>query len=64
MKTNKNIGVSLEEIKKKLLADPETKSAYEELEPDYGIIRQIIKARIEQNLTQTELAEKNWDTSE
>ncbi len=47
-----------EDYKKEALADPEIYQAYKELEPEYEIIRQIVKARIEQNLTQTELAKK------
>ncbi len=40
------------------LKDPEFKSEYEALEPEYEIVRQIIKARSELNLTQRELAER------
>ncbi len=42
---------------KEQLKDPEFKNEYEALEPEYVIIRQIIKARRELNLTQKELAE-------
>jgi ribosome-binding protein aMBF1 (putative translation factor) len=47
-----------EEYKAEALKDPETYKAYKELEPEYEIISQIIKARIEQNLSQSELAIK------
>ena len=49
-------GVSWENLKKELLADPDTYREYKALEPEYEVIRQIIKARIEQDLTQAELA--------
>lgn len=49
-------GVSWENLKKELLADPDTYREYKSLEPEYEVIRQIIKARIEQDLTQAELA--------
>ncbi len=43
-------------MKTELLADPETYQAYKALEPEYELIRQIIKARMEQDITQSELA--------
>ncbi len=43
---------------KEELKDPEFKSEYEALEPEYEIIRQIILARKELNITQEELAER------
>lgn len=46
------------EVKNRLLKDPETAKAYEELEPEYEIISEIIKARIEQNLSQEDLAKR------
>lgn len=49
-------GVSWENLKKELLADPDTYRKYKTLEPEYEVIRQIIKARIEQDLTQAEFA--------
>ncbi|MBZ4669394.1 MAG: transcriptional regulator, family [Defluviitaleaceae bacterium] len=51
--------MTFEEYKKKAFAeDPELYKEYKALEPEYEIIRQIIKARNELNLTQKELAEK------
>lgn len=44
--------------REKWLEDPEIKAAYDALEPEYSIIRQTIAARIEQNLTQAQLAER------
>jgi predicted transcriptional regulator len=43
---------------KEQLKDPEFRSEYEALEPEYEIIRQIIRARSELNMTQKELAER------
>lgn len=40
------------------LKNPEFLEEYKVLEPEYEIIKQIIKSRIEQNMTQKELAEK------
>ena len=43
---------------KEQLKDPEFRSEYEALEPESEIIRQIILARKELNITQKELAER------
>lgn len=43
---------------KEQLKDPDFRSEYEALEPEYEIIRQIILARKESNMTQKELAER------
>lgn len=40
------------------LKDPEFYKEYKALEPEYEIIKQILKARSELNLTQKELAER------
>jgi DNA-binding XRE family transcriptional regulator len=45
--------VPFEEIEARLLADPETRAAYDALEPAY----QIARLRIERGLTQAQLAE-------
>ena len=45
------------DIKKKYLSDPETLKAYEDLEPEYQLIRAIIEARLEKNISQQELAD-------
>jgi len=44
------------EVKRRLLKDPETAKAYAEMEPEYEIISEIIKARIEKNMSQEDLA--------
>lgn len=48
--------VSWSEVRKQLLEEPECAAAYEELAPEYEIARQLIKARLEQGITQKELA--------
>jgi transcriptional regulator with XRE-family HTH domain len=45
--------IRFEEVKAKLLADPEVKQAYDSLEPAY----QIARLRIARGLTQAQLAE-------
>ena len=49
---------SLQDYKKKKMADPEFAKAYEELEPEMNVIRAIIDARLSQNLTQKELSKR------
>ena len=56
---NKKITGSWKNIKKELLKDPAVLNEYERLEPEYRIIREIIKARINRGLSQKELAEKD-----
>lgn len=51
-------GISFEEIKMDMFKDEEFKAEYEKLKPRYEAIEQIIKARKEQNLTQSELAKR------
>jgi DNA-binding XRE family transcriptional regulator len=51
--------VKFEEYKKRALAaDGELCREYKALEPEYEVIKQIIQARIELNLTQQELADR------
>jgi len=44
--------------KQKLLKDPEFKKLYEESQPEFEIAKAIIRARIENKITQKELAKK------
>lgn len=44
--------------KTELLKDAEFKAAYDELEPEYRLAREVIKARLSKKMTQGELAEK------
>ncbi|MDD3403210.1 MAG: helix-turn-helix transcriptional regulator [Hespellia sp.] len=49
---------SLDNVKKELMKNPEFVKEYEAIQPEMDIIRAIIDARISQNMTQKELAEK------
>lgn len=51
-------GISFDKIKEDMLKDEEFKTEYEKLKPRYEAIEQIIKARKEQNITQSELAKR------
>lgn len=46
-------------FKEELLNDPETRAEYEALHPEMDVIRALLNARIEQNLTQKQLAERS-----
>ena len=50
--------MNYDEYKAELLKDPDVKAEYDALEPEYDLIRQIIKARNDRNMTQKQLAEK------
>ncbi len=50
--------MNLKEYKSKKMNDPEFAKAYEEIQPEMNVIRAIIDARISQNITQKELAER------
>ena len=52
----KRKGVSWKDVKTELLQDGEFANAVKEIEPQYELISQIIEARIEQKITQVELA--------
>lgn len=49
----------LQKYLNKQLQDPEFKAEYERARPEYEIMRALIDARISQNMTQKELAEKS-----
>ena len=59
----KRKGVSWKDVKEELLQDKEFSNAYKEIEPEYEVISQIIEARLEQKITQNELA-KRIDTKQ
>lgn len=46
------------QFKTELLKDKETKRAYEELGPEFLLVKKIIQKRIEKGLTQKQLAQK------
>lgn len=50
--------LSFEDFLKKSLKDPEVKAEYDRLEPEFAIIRSIIKKRIEKKMSQKQLAAK------
>ncbi len=51
-------GVSFETVKAGLMKDEAFQKEYERLRPRYEAIEQIIKARKEQHITQSELAKR------
>lgn len=51
-------GISFERMKDELMTDHDFKDEYEKLRPRYEIISQIIEARRNQALTQSELARR------
>ena len=42
----------------KVLGNPKVKAEYDALQPEYDIIQAMIEARVKQNITQKELAER------
>ncbi len=50
--------ISMENLRERLFQDEEFKKEYEKLEPRYELVSLIIKTRLEQNLTQEELARR------
>lgn len=44
--------------KQRMLKDPEVKKAYDALEPEFRLASELIKARIDKELTQDEVAKK------
>ncbi|OGE77861.1 MAG: transcriptional regulator [Candidatus Doudnabacteria bacterium RIFCSPHIGHO2_01_FULL_46_14] len=49
---------SFESLRKRLLKNKEFKKAYDELEPEFALIRMIIRKRLNNGLTQKQLAAK------
>lgn len=50
--------MNLDQYKAELLKNPEIQMEYDSFTPEYDLMRQIIQARIDQNMTQKQLAEK------
>lgn len=48
-----------QKLKEELLKDPEVLAEYESLKPEMEIIRALVNARIQQNLTQEQLAQRS-----
>ena len=51
--------MTLKEYKEKRMKDLAFAKAYDELQPELNVIRAVIDARLSQNMTQKELAEKS-----
>ncbi len=51
-------GVSLEDLKAKLMENDEFQKEYEQLKPRYEVVSQIIEARTKMKMTQAQLAKK------
>ncbi len=49
---------SLRQFKKRALARPEVKKAYDELADEFAFLDQVLKARTESGFTQAEVAER------
>lgn len=50
--------ITWQKIKKELLKDSEVKMEYDRLDPEYKLIGQIIKKRIEKGISQKQMAKK------
>ena len=50
--------MNFKEYKTQLLNNPEIREEYDRLEPEYELIKSIIRERLRQNMTQEQLAEK------
>ena len=50
--------ISFSDVKKEWLKDPKFRKSYDDLEPEYSIIRAILRKRIESKMSQKDLAKK------
>ena len=48
-----------QELKEELMQDPEFRAEYDRTRPEYEIMRALIEARINSNMTQKELSVKS-----
>lgn len=53
---------TLKSIKNEMLADPETKAAYEAMSAEFDMARELIAARSKAGITQSELAQRMGTT--
>ena len=58
IKTKKRTHLDFEVWEKEKLKDPQFKTEYDRLQPEFALIEAILKARKEKGLTQKEIAEK------
>lgn len=49
--------MKLQEMKAKILENPEARAEYERLKPQYSLVRSVLEARKKTNLTQQQLAD-------
>lgn len=49
---------SFKQLKKTLLKDPKLKAEYDKLTPEYQLVQAVIQKRIQQGLSQSQLAQK------
>lgn len=49
--------MKLQEMKDKILENPEARAEYERLKPQYDLVRSVLEARKKTNLTQQQLAD-------
>lgn len=47
-----------EDLEKELLSDPKVRKEYDRLAPRYGVISQLITARLKKHMSQKDIAEK------
>ena len=57
-KTTYSPSISWQDYLKQQLANPELKAAYDALEPEFALIRQLIDLRIKRGLSQRQLAKR------
>ena len=58
MRKNKIRLVPFEKIERRWEKNPAIQKAYEDLEPEYQLVKSLIEVRIKKNLSQEELAKK------
>ena len=46
------------ELKAKVLSDPKVKAAYDQMTPEFSLLRQMLKARQKAGLSQEDVAER------
>ena len=49
---------SFSDLHKKMMKDPEFRKAYDDLEPEFAIVRAMIKMRLKNKMSQKDLAKK------
>ena len=54
--------IPMERLHRKWMKDPAYKAAYEALEPEFALARELIEARAKAGLTQAEVAERMGTT--